>query len=366
MRRAVVGCGRVVGVVGLLVLAWFVAVAAPGWAPRHRPALTGGPVPFFAHVFVIMLENQSPAVLNLPQARDLRRLAAQYAYDPDYYGVTHPSLPNYVAAITGRTGGSHSDNPTQRFAFPSLPAQLDRHGITWQAVMQGLPYPGYQGDWYPAAGAVVPTVTPAQALYAKKHDPFLLLAGLSRQDRDRVVPLRVFGDELRSGSVPRFVWISPDLCHDMHGQPALAGARCPENHPAQLVAAGDRFVRTWVDRIEASPAWTGNTVIFVVWDEGSGSPLPPTPGNLWSYLAAGPAAPPLVPWAPGVLRIGGGRTPLIVIARHGPRHARAAIWADHYSLLKTIEASWHLPYLGHARDADVPLLTPLVTSSGNR
>lgn len=364
MRRVAVGIGRALGIAGLVVLAWLVAVAAPGWAPQGHPGPRGGRLPVFSHVFVIMLENQSPSVLALPQAKDLRQLAARYAYDPDYYGVTHPSLPNYVAAITGRTGGSHSDNPTQRFAFPSLPAQLDRRGITWQAVMQGLPYPGYQGDWYPpAAPGAPPTAAPAEALYAKKHDPFLLVAGLSRRDASHVVPLDVLQQELRSGSVPRFVWISPDLCHDMHGQPALPGATCPENRPTQLVAAADGFVRTWVHRIQQSPAWTGNAVIFVVWDEGSGSPLPPTPGNLWSYLAAGPEAPPLLPWAPGFLRIGGGRTPLVVIARNGPRHARLAIWADHYSLLKTIEASWRLPYLGHARDADVPLLTPLVAPS---
>jgi hypothetical protein len=356
--------GRWLGCLALGVLAWLTAVVAPGWVSRSPSTRPTARPPAFSHVFVIMLENQSPAVLASPEAADLRRLAAQYAYDTDYFGVTHPSLPNYVAVVTGRTGGSHSDNPTQRFSFPSLPAQLDRHGISWQAAMEGLPYPGYPGNWYPPAPpGTPPTDPPADARYAKKHDPFLLLTDLAPHDASRVVPLDVLAGELRSGKVPRFVWISPDLCHDMHGQPDAPGASCPGSRHAQLVAAADHFVRAWVERIQHSAAWTGNAVIFVAWDEGAGSPWPPTPSNLWRYLAAGPAAPPVWPAVPGLLRIGGGRAPLIVIARNGPRHLRAAIWADHYSILKTLEAAWNLPYLGHARDADVPLLTPLVVSS---
>ncbi|MCY0884883.1 MAG: phosphoesterase [Firmicutes bacterium] len=339
-RRA---AGMVLGVLLLL------AAAADALLPRPRPwpREPAGPVPDFSHVFLIVLENHSPAsLLHNPRAPYIRHLAATWGYEADDYGVTHPSLPNYIALLAGRTGGSHSDSPAQQFGFPTLAGQLDAHHLSWQAVMQGLPAPGYTGAWYPPP--------PAAPRYARKHDPFLAFPALAR-DRRRVVPLRVLARELRDGQVPRLVWITPDLCHDMHGQPPGRGRACPPSDPGRLVADGDRFLARWVPRILHSPAWRGQAVIFITWDESG------RPSGLegWrAYFAAGPGAPPLLPaWPPAGL-IGGGRVPLIVIARGGP-HPLVLDWpADHYAVLKTIEAGWHLGYLGHAASPAVPVLWP--------
>ena len=54
------------------------------------------------HVFVIMLENHSKSsVIDDANAPYITSLAHQYAVAENYYGVTHPSQPNYVAAISG-------------------------------------------------------------------------------------------------------------------------------------------------------------------------------------------------------------------------------------------------------------------------
>jgi hypothetical protein len=66
---------------------------------------SGGPsVPRLDRVFVIMMENTSYSdLLNQanPNTTFVQSLAENYGLATHYYGVTHPSLPNYVAAISG-------------------------------------------------------------------------------------------------------------------------------------------------------------------------------------------------------------------------------------------------------------------------
>src|SRR5438445_8401297 len=65
-------------------------------------------VPQLDHVFVIVLENHnsftsfgSIGILDNPQAPKITALAQKYNVAPNYHGVWHPSLPNYLAMITG-------------------------------------------------------------------------------------------------------------------------------------------------------------------------------------------------------------------------------------------------------------------------
>jgi hypothetical protein len=344
-------------VCGLILLALVAAwrLAAGSAPPTAAPS--GRPLPF-SHVFVIVMENQNAAaLLRNPAAPYIRRLAQRYGYDRDYFGVTHPSLPNYVALIAGRTFGSHSDSPAQRFSGPTLAGQLDRHHIGWLAAMQSLPEPGYGGAWYPAGpnDSEIPA-----SLYAEKHDPFMLFDALRAVARRHVVPLSVLGADLRRGRVPPFVFIVPNLCDDMHGQLPGPGAVCPATDPTRLVRDGNGFLARWVPAILHSSAWRGNAVLFVVWDESGWQGV--SPGSLLHYFQGGPASPPWLRALPFLGTYGGGPVPLIVIARLRPHRVDTALWADHYSLLKTIEASWGLGTIGHAASPGVPLLTPFVPS----
>jgi hypothetical protein len=73
-----------------------------------------------------------------------------------------------------------------------------------------------------------------------------------------------------------------------------------------------------------------------------------------AFIAPGPDSPTapagsvFSSFAGGVM--GGGNVPLIVITTHGPQHVTINTWADHYSVLRTIEMSWNLGYLGMASD----------------
>ena len=53
----------------------------------------------------------------------------------NYYGVTHPSQPNYIAATSGSTNGVTADTDTT-IDVPNIVDQLESHGKSWKAYMQ--------------------------------------------------------------------------------------------------------------------------------------------------------------------------------------------------------------------------------------
>ena len=54
------------------------------------------------------------------------------------------------------------------------------------------------------------------------------------------------------------------------------------------------------------------------------------------------------------------RVVLIAITNYGVRGVQDTRFQSHYSLLKTIEAAFRLPFLGHAADATTNTLAPLL------
>lgn len=352
---------RHLGVAGTLLGALAAALAAPP-TMAARPHKAARPLPRFSHVFYFMMENTGAnKLIGNPNAPFINQLVKEYGYDANYYGVTHTSLPNYIAALSGSNWFSNEDNVDQRFPHTNLVDQLAAHHLSWQGVMENLPSPGFTGAWYPdnEPAGTSPNVQPPNALYAIKHDPFLLFSDIANKaaQTHNVIPLRQFARELSRGRVARFTWISPNLINDMHGQPSGPGATVTYADETQLIRDGDAFLKKWVTAIMQSPSWTGNSAIFITWDEASY----PYPTNVpWSTLAPftapGPDAPVLPPgnWAgyawPGG-PFGGGNVPLIVISRNNPHPLTISTWADHYSVLKTIEKGFGLPYLGAASDA---------------
>src|SRR6185437_6636255 len=150
---------------------------------------SGGPsVPRLDHVFVIMMENTSYSdLLNPANANTtfIQSLAKASGLATQYYCVTHPSLPNYVATISGSNWGSNSDDVAQAdhgyFDHLSLTDQLNAAGISWKGYMESAPSAGYTGDFgacTTATGSSDPTCTAGgdtgSALYVRKHNPFML------------------------------------------------------------------------------------------------------------------------------------------------------------------------------------------------
>ncbi len=352
---------KIYTVLAIALLATLSIVSLGALETSSSAYASGNSIPSFTHVFYIMMENTGVAQLvgNTANASFVNQMISSYGYDNNYYGVTHTSLPNYVAAISGNNWNSYTDDPTQTFDHTNLVDQLVASHISWKGYMEDLPYAGYAGYyWNPAYGAAT---TPSQALYVLKHDPFMLFTDIASNPQlaDNVVPLTQLTTDLNSNNVPQFVWISPNVCNDMHG----GAPDCPYSNPGGIIKDGDNFLNQWVTAILSSKAWTGDSVIFITWDEtGYGN-------TLATFTAPGPDAPvapasaftyagfPAPESGSGVY--GGGNVPLIVITTqmtgHGEGSSTGPItistYADHYSILRTIEQSWNLGYLGMAGDS---------------
>jgi hypothetical protein len=242
---------------------------------------------------VIVMENEEYGdVLGSTSAPYLRSLASSSAVATRMYAVTHPSLPNYLALTGGSTFGIDSDCTDCSVGSNGLPGQLQRAGISWRAYMEDLPRPCFTG-----AGA---------GGYAKKHDPFVYYRGFVSDPAacaSHIVPLtRLAADEL-ARRLPRFTWITPNLCHDMHD--------CD-------VATGDRFLSSLVPGLLVALGRRG--LLVLTWDEGSsddGCCVLASGGHIVTLLAG-------------------------ALARPG---ARMATPADHYSVLALLEDLLALPRL---------------------
>jgi phosphatidylinositol-3-phosphatase len=308
--------------------------------------------------FVIVLENHSQhSVIGDPNAPFITSLAQRYGQATNYYGVTHPSEPNYVAMISGSNWWINNDNPANRFDHTNLVDGLEAARISWGAYMEALPADPLT-DFWPSS---------ADPLYASKHNPFVLFNDV-RDNPARLANVKPYPElaaDLNSGHAPRFVYIVPDQCNDMHGgvNDAIAGhpeTPCPfgsaNNDPndAALKQKADAFVQAAVTTIMSSRAWTRHSAIFIVADEGDFTNNAVNGG--WDS-PAGCCDSPVLPagdpdispdWPGGVY--GGALVPAIVIDPSGPDHFASDTPYNHYSLLRTIEDAWGLPELGFTSD----------------
>ena len=276
----------------VLAVAAAVAVALPtGSSAATR-------IPDFTHVVVVVFENhEESSIATDPAAKTFRALGRRYARLTSYDAVAHPSLPNYLALVSGSTHGIRSDCGNCVVHARNLADTLAAAGKTWKTYAEDLPRAGFTG--FSSGG------------YAKKHDPFLYFADVASSParRNRVVPFAEFARDVAARRLPDFSLLIPNLCDDMHD--------CP-------VVTGDAWLKAHVVPLLHSPTLAGG-VVFVVFDEGT---TDVGGGGHVEALALGPAV------------------------RRGSVFGRTT---SHYGLLRTVEDAWGLPLLGHSRTA-----TPIV------
>ena len=184
-----------------------------------------------------------------------------------------------------------------------LGAELSAAGIPWKAYMESMPSPcarlGGAGD------------------YAEKHNPFMYFSA----DRGsgcgaHVVPYPGAGAmaaALDAGAPPDFVWITPNLAHDMHDG---------------SVAEGDAWLRSNLPAVLASSWFANHGTVIITMDENDASP---------SGSCCGSAA--------------GGRVPMVVLSAKARGRGAVGTPGDHYTTLRTIEEAFGLPLLGGAASA---------------
>jgi len=301
---------------GVLCLALTLAACGSNQATMAGPVQThpspiarapgGAP----AHIAVIVMENEEAAdVLGSAAAPFINRLAASYGTARSSYAIAHPSLPNYLALTSGSTFGRNSDCTDCTVHAVNLVDQLERRGLSWKAYMEDLPHPCFTGA---EAGG-----------YVKKHDPFLYyedVVGNPARCRHVVALSQLAADEAAQ-SLPRFMWITPNLCHDMHD--------CG-------VSTGDRFLARLVPGLLRALGPRG--LLLLTWDEG-------TSDNGCCRLAAA------------------GHVATIVAGGLARRGARLRSPVDHYSLLQAVEDLLGVGRLRGAGCACTPSLGPLIRTS---
>ena len=209
--------------------------------PDAAPCVGASTPQHWEHVLWIWFENKPDvAVLGSPDAPYLTQLAKECGTADDYHGLTHPSLPNYLAATSGSTHGVQDDAGPEVHPLdgPSLFGQVSDAGLEWRSYQEALPEP---------------CARRSAGLYAVKHDPAAYYTELESECLRWDVPMDALAADLTAGTLPAFGFITPDLCHDMHD--------CSVN-------VGDQWLSEMLPKILRSTAYThGTTAVFVTFDE---------------------------------------------------------------------------------------------------
>ena len=277
--------------------------ANPTSKPQPTPTPTPTPTPPPAsapHVLVLMEENKGYAAV-LSGAPYIDSLAHAYLSSSAWYGIDHPSAPNYVAAVSGsiqNVVGDCAPPACGPYAATSLGGELTSAGVGWTAYMESMPSPCYTGA--------------TSGLYAEKHDPFVYFNDVLHDNcASHVLPYpgsSALVAALDGSHAPDFVWITPNLLDDMHDG---------------SVAQGDAWASANLAPVLASSWFRNyNSTVIITMDEGN------------SASCCG--------------QLGGGQIPMIVISSRAAGKGSVAITGDHYGMLRSIEEVYRLRLLGDA------------------
>ena len=283
-----------------------------GVPPSNSAPLPKSSLPNFEHIVLIMLENRDyPNVIGSGQMPLLNTLATSNILLSNYFAVAHPSLPNYLALMSGGTQAVTSDSPNYFVNQPNLADEIEASGRTWKSYLEGLPSPCFMGD---------------SGKYAQKHNPLLYFDSVrlntARCDRS-IVPLTSLDVDLAKKQLPNFSFIMPDLCNSGHDCSA---------------GVADKWVNDMISKLQASPALGNNSLIIIAFDEA---------GDKSTLGCCGLSSP------------AGGQVAVVLISPSALTDFTDNTPYSHYSLLKTILVAWNLPALGHTADASTqPIVAP--------
>jgi hypothetical protein len=272
-----------------------------------------------SHVIVILMENEEyGSVIGSASAPYQNSLASRYSLAGDYFGVAHPSLPNYLALVAGGTFGVTSDCLPAQCSLPSnvttIATLLDSHHMTWKEYAESMP-------------ANCSQVNSSDGLYFTKHNPFVYFGAITGNNGtgsvsnycdSHVVSMGQFYPDLQAGDLPNYSFITPNICDDAHS--------CP-------LSSGDQWLSTVVPKIIDSGSFA-TTALFIIYDEGN------------TNDTAG----------------GGGQVLCILVSPFAKAGYVSQVQYSHYSLLATVEAIFNLGSLGR-NDATASAMTDLFLPS---
>lgn len=339
---------RVSGTLLLLALILASTAACQPLKPTAPAAHAGTP----GHVFVINLENNGyERVWSSGSAAPYLAgtLRSQGVLLTSYYGISHNSLPNYLAQISGQPPNSSTLLDCHTYtAFkpsgtdsqgrllgegcvfpadvPTLAGQLSNAGKSWRGYMEDMPSPCQHPALDAADGHL--KATPGDQ-YSTHHDPFVYFRSITSTPdcAKNVLNFSALQQDLKSAdATPNLAYITPNLCHDGHDNP------CVDGTPGGLGTA-DQWLSHEVPAILASPAFQQDGMLVITFDEADGGATGPSSG-----VTGGTA---------------GGKVGALVISPFTAPGTTSDRPYNHYSLLASMEDFFALPRLAGAGEPGV-------------
>jgi len=304
---------------GLMFLVACRSVTPPVASTPPAVSLCGfkdAPPQTYKHVIWLLQENQSAnEVVGSDDAPHVNGMLAQCGLASNFHNVSHPSLPNYLAMTSGTVTGeaSHSNCPPAKCPQTqvSLFEQVQASGREWRQFAQSMD---------------APCSARKTEQYEPEHAVPVYYTRLGNRCKQWDLPLgTVSAGALRSGIdrgvLPAFMFITPDRGHESGRE-------------------GSEWLNEWISLLVATPAYrSGDTAIFVTWDEGTGNDSQKGESCSDSRHADTRAYPSC--WVT-----------TIVTSPYTRPGTKSSTYFTHYSLLKTTEELLGLPeQLGNARTA---------------
>lgn len=235
---------RVTATLLMYALAGCATGSPPSFSTAHvaaRPAIG----PHAAQVTIVLMENKDyNRVAGSTDAPYFNKtLVPQGVLLRNSHAIGHPSEPNYLALFSGSTQGITGDRCPVYFSAPNVASELLATGKSFAGYSESMPRDGYKGCY---AG-----------LYDRNHNPWIEFRNVPRADNliYRGWP----------STVATFVWVVPNLCHDMHDCSVRTGDKWLSKNLPPIIAwdraNGGLLILTWD---EAAPDNSGKNHIPTV------------------------------------------------------------------------------------------------------
>ncbi|KAF8911279.1 phosphoesterase family-domain-containing protein [Mucidula mucida] len=263
----------------------------------------------FNRFIQIWLENTDLAVA--ASTPTFASLAEQGVLFTNYQAVTHPSEPNYVASVGGDFWGMHDDN---MYHIPSnistIIDLLDDKGITWATYQENMPEDHFYGFSHSSKNYGNSSAA-AYTYYVRKHNPLEIYDSVS-QNASRAGRIRNFNDfanEVVNGSLPQWMFVTPNMLNDAHDT---------------TIDFAASFLEYWLLPLLTDPRVNDeNTLILLTFDENETYEIQNT-----------------------IFSLALGITPLGQAVPLELRGTTDHTFYTHYSSLSTVQANWGLGSLG--------------------
>ena len=331
-----------------------VAVALVALGSAATPAAQGtlslcgnpGPAPGpVRHVLVVMMENLSyRQVVGSASAPFQTSLAKQCGVATAEFSATHTSAANYLAVSAGEYPPSSPPGcgGVKECADPSnnLYNQLGSAGLTWAGFEETMPTPCDPSSSGPVANG--------HNAYSVGHNPIVFYTDIPHAAcvandlpvADLTAQSGAFWNAAQNQTLPSFSFLTPSAANDNEGGTTKAIGE----------QIGDAWLQRFVATVQQSASYqSGNTLLLIAYDEGQGADF--AVGENCTDMSLD------LPVTNGMsAHQDSCHVPLFVVDPYTPAGVADPTFFDHYSITRTIEDLFGLPYLAHAGDSQTASL----------